>query len=50
MWSSVDLHKMVVKVAYFSACLKVRGAMEHPIGHFITPLYGEAKHPKGTLQ
>ena len=21
--------------------------MEHPIGHFITPLYGESKHPKG---
>ena len=21
--------------------------MEHPIGYFITPLYGETKHPKG---
>ena len=21
--------------------------MEHPIGHFVTPLYGESKHPKG---
>ena len=26
--------------------LKVRGVMEHPIGHFITPLCGEAKHPR----
>ena len=22
--------------------------MKHPMGHFITPLYGEAKHPKGS--
>ena len=21
--------------------------MEHPIGHFVAPLYGETKHPKG---
>ena len=31
----IDL--MVRKVAHFSVNLKLRGVMEHPIGHFITP-------------
>ena len=38
--------QMVRKVAFF--CIpKFRGVMELPIGHFITPLHGEAEHPKG---
>ena len=41
--------QMVIRVNYCSVCLRVKGVMEHPIGHFITPLCGDVKHPKGNF-
>ena len=47
MWSIVDVCTNGKKGCFFLCIyLKFRGVMEHPIGHFITPLHGEAKHPK----
>ena len=41
---------MVRKVAHFSADLKLRGVIEHPIGNFITPLKVKLNTPKGASQ
>ena len=49
MWSIVDVCINSEKGCSFSANLKLRGVMEHPMGNFITSLYGEAKHPQGSF-
>ena len=46
-FARVDMFVQMVRKVAFSIYLKFRGVMEHSIGHFITPLHGEAKHPKG---